>query len=227
MPRFARHAPGGLIYHVLNRAAGRRELFRHEKDYAAFMRAMADVLEEVPVRVCGFCVMPNHWHLVLWPAKEGELARFMQRLTITHVRRWIQHRNRRGLGSVYQGRYKSFPMQDDDHFYTVMRYVERNPLRARLVKRAESWRWSSLGQRQAADDEEGIVRIPLCTWPLPRPRDWEQWVNEAQTPAEEEAIRRATTRGRPLGDAAWTRETERRLGLPALRSPGRPEKDGR
>jgi len=225
MPRFARNAPGGLIYHVLNRAAGRGTLFRNDDEYAAFMRLFAELLEEVPIRVCGFCLMPNHWHLVLWPQKEGELAKFMQRLTITHVRRWIEDRGRRGRGSVYQGRYKSFPVQDDDHLRTVLRYVERNPLRARMVKRSQAWRWSSLGQSQTPlDAEEGIARVPLSKWPVPRPRNWVDWVNRPQTPAEEEAIRRATTRGRPLGDPLWTRKTEALLGLPPPRPQGRPRK---
>ena len=99
------------------------------------------------MRVCAFCLMPNHWHLVLWPAHDGELARFMQKLTVTHVRRWLEYRHRVGQGGIYQGRYKSFPPQDDAHFTTVVRYVERNPVRANVVRRAEAWRWSSLGQK--------------------------------------------------------------------------------
>jgi putative transposase len=213
-----------LVYHVLNRAAGRATLFRHDKDYIAFLRVMAEVLEQTPMRVCGFCLMPNHWHLVLWPQKDGDLARFMQRLTIRHARRWIEHRRRRGQGSVYQGRYKSFPMQDDDHFYTVMRYVERNPLRARRVSRSQAWRWSSLGQQHAEPNEQGVPRVPLCDWPLARPADWVTWVNRPQTLLEEESIRRSTTKGRPLGDALWIARTETMLQLPPLRPRGRPAK---
>lgn len=225
MPRYARHAPGGLIYHVLNRGVGRMTLFRNDRDYAAFARCVLDVLAEIPVPVCGYCLMPNHWHLVLWPSADGQLAKFMQRLTITHVRRWIEHRHRRGYGSVYQGRFKSFPVQDDGHFRTVMRYVERNPLRANLVDRAEAWRWSSLGQAAAAAGKDnGLSRLPLAKWPVSRPRDWIEWVNRPQMPAEEEAIRRATTRGRPLGDVQWVRQTESLLGLPELRPQGRPPK---
>ena len=103
MPRHAQHAPGGVIYHVLNRAAGRMKLFRDDADYAAFIRALAETIERIPMRVCGYCLMPNHWHLALWPARDGELPRFMQRLTTTHVRRWLEHRGRVGMGSVYQG----------------------------------------------------------------------------------------------------------------------------
>jgi REP element-mobilizing transposase RayT len=74
MPRQARHAPGGLIYHVLNRAAGRRELFGRDGDYGAFLRVLGQSLENNPMRLCAFCLMPNHWHMVLWPEKDGEAS---------------------------------------------------------------------------------------------------------------------------------------------------------
>ena len=149
MPRTARVAPPGLIYHVLNRGAARQTLFEHDADFAAFLRVLRDTLDRDPIPILGFCLMPNHWHLVLRPQHRGQLARFMQRLTITHARRWVEHRHRVGWGSVYQGRYKSFPTQDDAHLATLLRYVERNPLRAGLVPRAQDWPWSSLGQRFA------------------------------------------------------------------------------
>jgi putative transposase len=222
MPRQARVAPGGLIYHVLNRGAGRQTLFEDAGDYAAFLRAMADVLREEPIRVLGYCLMGNHWHLVLWPHRDGQLARFMQRLTITHVRRWTEHRHRVGWGSVYQGRFKSFPVQDDPHLTTVLRYVERNPLRAKLVPRAEAWRWSSLGQHALPADDPSVPTIPIAPWPVARRRDWVAWVNRAQTPVEEAAILRSLTHGRPYGSHAWTVRTERRLDLGPLRPRGRP-----
>jgi putative transposase len=220
MPRQARHAPGGLLYHVLNRSAGRRELFADAGDYAAFMRVLARTLEAMPMRVCAFCLMPNHWHLVLWPSKDGELARFMQKLTITHVRRWVEHRHRVGYGSVYRGRYKSFVMQDDAHFTTVARYVERNPLRAGLVKRARDWRWSSSGQAASAD----CPVIPLAKWPLERRTDWAAWVDAAQTVAEEAALRHCLKHGRPFGSEAWTASMESKLKLGPVRTVGRPKK---
>ena len=224
MPRQARKAPGGLIYHVLNRAAGKGDLFRHGKDFAAFIRALHETLERTPIRLCAFCVMSNHWHLVLWPEKDGELARFMQRLTITHVRRWVEHRHRVGYGSVYQGRYKSFPVQDDVHFSTLVRYVERNPLRARIVRRAENWRWSSLGQSIQPATEE-VPRIPICQWPVKRRRDWVDWVNQPQTSGETAAVFGAIRHSRPYGTPPWTAAVEKRLGLGPLRSRGRPRKE--
>jgi putative transposase len=171
----------------------------------------------------GYCLMGNHWHLVLWPRRDGELAHFMQRFTVTHVRRWVEHRHRVGWGSVYQGRYKSFAVQDDAHLSTVLRYVERNPVRAGLVRRAEQWRWSSLGQMNVAPDER-IPLVPIADIPRGRRRDWVEWVNRPQTAKEEFALQRSLKHDRPFGDTDWTARTERRLGLGPLRGRGRPKK---
>ena len=227
MPRHARHAPGDVVYHVLNRAAGRRELFRDAGDYAAFLRVLAETIEQIPMRLCGYCLMPNHWHLALWPARNGDLSRFMQRLTITHVRRWVEHRHRVGLGPVYQGRFKSFPVADDAHFTTMLRYVERNPLRAKLVTRAQRWAWSSASSATSAAAVRGTADVPLieiAAWPVPRRADWIDWVNAPQTPAEEAAMRRSIQFSRPLGSPAWVANMETRLRLPPLRPRGRPRK---
>ena len=148
MPRTARVAPGGMVFHMLNRGVARMQVFEKAGGYQAFERVLKETLHETPTRICDYCLMPNHWHLLLWPEHDGDLARFMQRLTITHVRRWQENRHYVGLGHVYQGRYKSFPVEKDEHFLAVARYVERIALRANLVLRAEEWRWSpSIGNR--------------------------------------------------------------------------------
>lgn len=147
MPRTARIAPGGMIFHVLNRGVGRMRLFLKDADFEAFERNILKTLESRPMRICAYCLLSNHWHLVLWPERDGDLGAFMQKLTITHVRNWQENRHRVGYGHLYQGRYKSFPVESDDYFYQVVRYVERNALRANLVTRAEDWRWSSLWRR--------------------------------------------------------------------------------
>ena len=218
MPRQARHAPGGLIYHVLNRAAGRIQLFDDDADYAAFQRVLVQTLEQIPLRVCGYCLMPNHWHLVLWPSKDDELSRFMQRLTITHVRRWLEFRHCVGQGSVYQGRYKSFPVQDDAHFSTLLRYVQRNPLKAGLVKQAQEWKWSSLFRGVAPH----ASLVPICDWPIHRRKDWVQWVNQPQSPAEEQWLERSMKFSRPFGSPTWVSRMEKAMALPPLRRRGRP-----
>lgn len=231
MPRTARQAPGGYLYHVLNRGVGRMTLFERDADYDAFERAMADTLAARPMRVVGYCLMPNHWHLLLWPRRDGDLSAFMQRLTITHVRRWIEHRHAVGCGHVYQGRYKSFPCQDDRHGLTVLRYIERNPLRAGLVARAEEWRWSSLGRRLRSGNGEDVSERPELTDPPmdlpPDLRTWARTVNAAESETELTKLRLAVSRGRPVGSANWVERTTRALGLEsAFRPRGRPRREG-
>ena len=165
--------------------------------------------------------MPTHWHLVLWPERDGELGAFMQKLSVTHVRNWQEHRRQVGLGHVYQGRYKSFPVESDEYFYQVLRYVERNALRAHLVQQAEQWRWSSLWRRLHGNSAQQSM---LSDWPLPLPRTWRTIVNKPQTEAEVEAIRRSVTRGQPYGSEAWVQATAHDLGLGStLRHRGRPK----
>src|SRR5262249_46524871 len=152
----------------------------------------------------------NHWHLVLWPRADGELTEFLRWLTHTHVMRWHSHFGTSGTGHLYQGRFKAFPIQTDDHFYTVVRYVERNPLRANLVVRAEDWRWSSLWRRNSGTPEAKSI---LAKWPLPEPSRWTANVNAVQTEREVSAVREAIRRGHPFGSPVWQQRTADRLGL--------------
>ena len=132
---------------MLNRGNARAEVFHKADDYAAFLRLIPLGVERLPMRILAFCLMPNHFHLVLWPCDDGDLGRFMQWLLTSHVRRY--HRHYHTSGHVWQGRFKAFPIQQDEHLVAVLRYVERNPLRAKLVRRAENWTWSSLHERLA------------------------------------------------------------------------------
>ena len=222
MGRSRRAAEGGYIYHVLNRANARMTIFEDEGDFTAFETVLLQAVERSQTRLLAYCLMPNHWHLVLWPSEDGELSRFIGWLTLTHTQRWHAHRRSTGSGHVYQGRFKSFPIQEDEHFYTVARYVERNALRANLTRRAERWRWGSLYRwlRGSAED-----RQLLAPWPLPRKSSWVEHVNVGQTEAELAALRRSVRRGSPFGDASWSDRVAGRLGLEStLRAQGRPKK---
>jgi putative transposase len=222
MPRIARRAPKDLIYHALNRAVARLPLFSKEADYRAFERVLAEAHERFPVEIMAYCVMPNHWHFVLRPTQDGQLTDFLRWLAHTHTMRWHSHFQTRGTGHLYQGRFKAFPVEDDEHFYTVVRYVERNALRAGLVKRADAWRWSSLWRRESGST---VDRALLSPWPLPRPRSWLEHVNSPQTEGEVAAVRRAIQRGSPFGNPEWQRRAALRLGLQStLRPRGRPRK---
>jgi putative transposase len=166
--------------------------------------------------------MPNHWHLVVWPRSDGELSRFVGWLTLTHTQRWHAHRHSAGAGHLYQGRFKSFPVEEDEHLYTLARYVERNALRANLTRRAEDWRWGSLFRwvRGSAEDH----RL-LASWPLPRQSGWVEHVNEALTEAELAAVQRSIQRGSPLGSEAWCERTTAALQLEITTRPrGRPKR---
>ena len=211
-----------MIFHVLNRGVGRMRLFLSDADFEAFERAMVQTLETRPMRILAYCPMSNHWHMVLWPQHDGDLGAFMQKLTITHARNWQVHRRRVGYGHLYQGRYKSFPIEGDEHFYQVVRYVERNALRAKMVRRADAWRFSSLWRRLHGTAES---RAMLRDWPLPRPRSWLQYVNQPQNEAELAAIRLSVQRGQPYGSEHWAHATAARLGLESTFRPrGRPKK---
>jgi putative transposase len=220
MPRSARVAPGGSVFHVLNRANGRLTLFRKDEDYLAFERLLVEAHGRTPTRLLDWCLMPNHWHMVIWPRRDGELTEFLRWLTLTHAQRWKNAHGAVGHGHLYQGRFKSFIVERDAALTTVLRYVQRNPLRARLVGRVERWRWGSCRVRLQGPPELAAL---LAEWPVDAPRDWLEWVNRPQTDAEVEAVRTSLSRGRPFGNDAWVERTARRLGLEhTLRLPGRP-----
>jgi putative transposase len=212
MPRSARASAGGLCYHIINRGNARAEVFHKQQDFDAFLGIMSEAGVRLRMRMIAYCLMPNHFHLVLWPQADGDLSRWMHWVLTTHVRRYLRHYGH--SGHVWQGRFKAFPIQQDEHLLTVIRYVERNPLRAGLVSRAEEWSWSSL-----RPTGEGLVLDP---GPTPRGPDWLEFVNSAMTEAEVVAIRLSLRRDRPYGTDAWTTETASLLGLEySLRPRGR------
>ena len=208
----------GFCIHVLNRAVKRARLFATPEDYDAFLAVLAEALQREPLRILAFCVMPNHFHLIAWPQRAGELSGFMHWMTLTHACRWHGARGTTGEGAVYQGRFKSFPIQSDEHLYRACRYVERNALRAGLVERAEDWRWGSAWHREHGDPM-GL----LGDGPLTHPPDWLDLVNRPETEAELAALRRSSRRGTPFGDPKWMETTAAEWGLgDTLRPRGRP-----
>src|SRR5438876_6929149 len=174
MPRPVRQFIDGGLYHVLNRGNGRSRIFYKDRDFLAFLRVLVEGLARFNIDLLCWCLMNNHWHLVVRPKRGSDLSRFMQWVTVTHARRHHSHYHTRGGGHIYQGRFKSFPVQNDGHFLILCRYVEANPLRAKLVNRAERWRWSSLGY----ETSDGL-KMPAADWPVDRPRGWPRIVNEA------------------------------------------------
>jgi putative transposase len=187
MPRPLRTAPGGFVYHVLNRANSKRRIFHQDRDYLAFERVLAEAQERVPMRILAWCLMPNHWHLLLWPRGDGDLSDYMRLVTLTHTQRLHAHRASAGTGQIYQGRFKSFVVQDDSHFLAVSRYVEANALSGNLVRSAEEWRWGSLWRVHRGQQDKPPS---LHAWPVPRPANWLSYVNEPAAAPEADALRR-------------------------------------
>jgi putative transposase len=211
-----------LVFHCLNRSVARLTLFEKEGDYEAFEQVLEEAQVRTPLRILDYVVMPNHWHLVVWPRKDNEVSEFLQWLTVTHTMRWHAHYGTSGTGHLYQGRFKAFPVQSDEHLFQVLRYVERNPVRAGLVKRAEDWRWGSAWRRQHGDAKLNQL---LAEWPAGRPRGWLNLVNEPLTEAELQALRQSVQRGTPYGSNVWMKRSAQRLDLGStLRPRGRPRK---
>lgn len=224
MPRRPRRSVGKMVYHVLNRANSRRRLFSSDNDYLALLKVLSQALKRYPgVELLAVCIMPNHWHLVLKPSRDGELSDFMRWLTQTHTQRWRHARRTVGYGSLYQGRFKSFIVQEDLHFLVLCRYVEANASRANLARRAELWRWGSAWLR---DHPSNALDVPLSDWPVDRPKNWLALLNEPQPQEESAAVKQSIERNRPLGDASWQSAIVRKLKLEhTIRPPGRPRKE--
>ena len=237
MPRYLRPPTGGMVCHVLNRANARLPLFKCPADYELFEQTLQQAHQRVAMRTLAYCVMPNHWHLVLWPRADGDLAEFMRWLTVAHTQRWHAAHGTTGTGHVYQGRYKMFPVQarrvslaerrqgvldKGSSIWAVLRYVERNALRAGLAARAEQWRWGSLWLRTQGDaNQRAMLSDPPGGWPS----DWVKWVNRPQTEEQEQAIAGCIARGRPFGTPDWVTGAAAKLGLQiTLRPRGRPRK---
>jgi len=222
MPRPPRADEAGGLYHALNRGNLRATIFQKHDDFAAFKNILQEGQARYQIELFCYQLMPNHYHLVLRPLVDGEMSRFMKWIGGTHTMRYHAHYHTSGLGHVYQQRYKSFPIQNDEHFLVVCRYVERNALRAGLCKRAEHWQWGSLWHWLQKPPTQPKLMSP---WPIPRLPNWVDRVNQPLAASELAAVRRCADRGCPLGDAAWVKATARKLGLESTLQPrGRPKK---
>jgi len=218
MPRTSRFVVANYCYHVLNRSNKKARIFHSSGDYDQFLAAVHLAQQRVHVPILAACLMPNHFHLVMRPQSAADLGRWMQLAFTTQVR-W-HHAKYDTSGRLWQGRFKAFLIQQDHHLLTVMRYVERNALRANLVERAEDWKWGSLGWRSA-----GTPPVILAESPVPLPSYWRHLVNEPQTAAEISEIRTCVNRQRPFGEQAWVADKVQELGIEHSLIPvGRPRK---
>lgn len=212
MPRIPRGASAGHAYHVLNRGNGGVTVFHKDADYAAFLDLLGAAKARYPVQIFGFCLMPNHFHLVIAPTTDDGFSPFMQWWMTSHVRRY--HRHYRSHGHVWQGRFKSFPIQQDNHLLTVLRYILLNPVRAKLMDHAQDWRWSHLHFPTLID--------PL---PIPAPTEDPFALNQPLSQPDLTTLRTCVNRQQPFGTADWQARIAALLGLVStLRPRGRPRR---
>jgi putative transposase len=221
VPRPPRIIHADQYYHVLNRANRKAEVFHSPRDYAAFVELMSQAQQQRELPIIAACLMPNHVHIVARPRARDDLTKWMHWLFTTHARRYNDQHG--SSGHVWQDRFKAFMAQDDQHLITVMRYVERNALRAKLVERAQDWAWGSLHWRTIFPE-----RLALTAPPEPLPSWWVDFVNQAQTAAELAEIRASVNRQRPFGAPDWVKAQAAGAELnQSLVSPGRPRKRAR
>ena len=223
MGRPKRSDQAGVIYHMLNRANRRATIFRKQEDYEAYERILTEALQRFPdLQLFAYCLMPNHWHLVVRPSVHGEMSRFGQWLGLTHTQRYNAHYQTTGEGHLYQGRYRSFPVQDDEHFLSVCRYVERNALSAKLCDAADQWKYGSLYRWRHGSLKDKSILSP---WPIARRPNWLRWVHEPLSAKEQKRLQRSIRRGAPYGKESWVESAARRMHLEStLRPRGRPRK---
>jgi putative transposase len=221
MPRTARAIVADSCYHVLNRANQRAEVFHERADYEQFLGLISRAQDRLTVPLLALCLMPNHVHFVMRPVTDGDLSDWMHWVFTTHVR-WY-HEKYSTTGRVWQGRFKAFPIQEDHHLLGVMRYVERNALRANLGDRAEDWEWGSLAWRRMRH-----APVELAESPVPLPSYWRQYTNDPQTDVEIAEIRACVNRQRPFGAKEWIDRQVKVLGLESSVTPvGRPRRSRR
>jgi putative transposase len=221
MSRIRRTDVGGFVYHVINRANARVTIFYNDNDYQNFEVILEEAVAMFDMRLLSYCIMPNHWHLVLYPRNDGDLAKFMGWLTNKHARRWHLEKNTVGEGHLYQGRYKSFICQNDNHFITLVRYVEQNALKAKLVDKAEDWKWSSVWRRVNGNDKQQKL---LSEWPVDFSEDYLLSLNQIFMKSEEDEVENSMIKNTPFGDEYWTACTVKQFNLgQTLRNAGRPK----
>jgi putative transposase len=222
MPRLARVDVADYAYHVINRASGRSRIFETEADYALFEELLNKTKEETDMRILAYCIMPNHWHLVVYPRNDGDLGLFMHRLTNAHTRLVHVRTGTIGYGPLYQGRYKSFLIQKDSHLLAVIKYVERNARRAKLVRACDAWRWGSAWLRLHGTNQQQKL---LSASPTPFPDDYHSWINTSDKDDDLAELRRSANKGVPYGGERWVDSMITTHHLEStLRSAGRPRK---
>jgi REP-associated tyrosine transposase len=222
MPRHSRVSPDGFVQHVLNRGDHRETLFHKPGDFRAFLIAVAETACRIPMRILAYCIMRNHFHLLLWPYRGADLPDFMHLLMSIHISRYLRHYPPASPGHIYQTRYFNSIVETGSSVLAVAKYVETNALSAGLVRRAEQYPWSSASPTALNFDERPV----LAEWPIAKPPEWLTLLN-LRTPAQDlKRIQRSASRGAPYGSPAWVDRVVKQYSLEhTIRRCGRPTRE--
>lgn len=210
MPRRQLAGSGGFVFHVMNRSAKQLTLFDTPFEYEMFLQVLAAADTACPIRLLEYCVMPNHWHLLVWPERDDQLSRYMRWITGVHAQRWRQARGQPGKGAVYQGRYRWVAVQSGTHYDVARRYIQQNPVRAQLVACPDDWPWSS------ASCEPALARPTLAQGPLSLDTRHASLVDRLLDADTAQAMRASLKSGHPFGDPQWGMALEVRKWLMAV-----------
>lgn len=205
MPRIARPVFAGIPHHVTQRGNRRQEVFFCDADRAFYLRRLKHYCDLNRVEVLAYCLMPNHMHAVLVPAADDAFERVFRPLHTHYAQRL--NRIRGWSGHVWQGRYFSAPL-DDAYLWAAVRYVERNPVRAGMVGRAESYRWSSAAAHCGLRPDRVLGRDASWLADLNVSGTWSAWLAGEDRPAELEALRENVHRGLPCGSPEFVARLE-------------------
>lgn len=206
MARIPRVEVVGCPHHVTQRGNRRLQTFYSDADYLWYLKLLAEAKEKARVDIWAYCFMPNHVHLVVVPSKVGGLARLMQHPHRRYA--WRVNKRMSWQGHLWQSRFYSCPM-DEEHLFAAVRYVEMNPVRAKLCEDPREWRWSSVHAHLSGQDDDLVDVTPM----LERIQDWKDYLNQSSTNSLVESIRSCSTSGRPAGSDRFVGEVETLTGM--------------
>ncbi|MFH1023299.1 MAG: transposase [Planctomycetota bacterium] len=220
MARLARVVIPGIPHHITQRGTRRQKVFFSEDDYRHYLIGLGEAADRFGVIVWAWCLMPNHMHGVVVPKTENSLALCFGRVHTQYTRRVNFRKGWRGF--LWQGRFASSPL-DEAHAWHAVRYVERNPVRAKLVKKAEEYPWSSAGFHAGLRKEDPLVKS--MEWTAGMADDWRRHLRMTDDEGAMRRLREETMSGRPAGDSTFVGRMEKALGRVLTRGqPGRPRK---
>lgn len=219
MPRIARGLADNQIYHIINRGNRREAVFHDNYDYEKFLKLLIESKEKYAVKIYAYCLMPNHFHLVIYTKYADSLSQAMHWISSSYVRYYNKRYNI--SGHLWQGRYKSFIVQEDSYLLVLLKYVEANPKRARIVKDCIDYKYSSANNRIKNNENLITDEVPILL-----PDDWYTYINSDEKITDIESIRNCINRQAPLGDKNWKYMVSKKYNLESTINPrGRPKKE--